>query len=29
MDGKYRCDCRQGFIRKNEDLICQGIHHLI
>ena len=29
MDGKYRCDCRQGFIRKNDDLICQGMDQLI
>lgn len=24
-DGKYKCDCRQGFIRRNDDFVCQGM----
>jgi hypothetical protein len=25
IDGKYKCDCRQGFIRRNDDIVCQGM----
>ncbi|CAG2161804.1 unnamed protein product, partial [Oppiella nova] len=29
MNGKYRCDCRQGFIRRQDDLICQELQNYV
>ncbi|XP_054161453.1 mucin-2-like [Oppia nitens] len=29
IDGKYRCDCRQGFIRKDGDIICQELQNYV